>query len=156
VQAIDPNLPVFAARTLAANAGAATFQQRMAGSLLSIFGGLAIVLAAVGLYGVLAFIVSRRTREIGVRMALGATRSSVFRLVVGHGLRLTVIGAAIGIAAAFGIAKGLSSILFGVEVHDPVTLAGATAILLLCATAACLIPAVRATRVDPVRALKYE
>jgi len=89
-------------------------------------------------------------------MALGATRSSVFRLVVGHGLRLTLIGAAIGIAAAFGIAKALSSILFGVEAHDPVTLAGATAVLLLSATAACLIPALRATRVDPVRALKYE
>jgi predicted permease len=156
VQAIDPHLPTFAARTLTAHAGASTFQQRMAGSLLSIFGLLAIVLAAVGLYGVLAFIVSRRTREIGVRMALGATRSSVFRLVVGHGLRLTLIGAALGIAAAFAIAKALSSILFGVEAHDPVTLAGATTVLLLSATAACLIPALRATRVDPVRALKYE
>jgi predicted permease len=156
VQAIDSNLPTFAERTLAAHVGASTFQQRMAGSLLSIFGGLAIVLAAVGLYGVLAFIVSRRTREIGVRMALGATQSSVFRLIVGHGLKLTAIGVVIGVAAAFGIAKALSSLLFGVEAHDPITLAGALAVLLLSATAACLIPAFRATRVDPVRALKYE
>ena len=156
VHAIDPNLPTFAVRTLAAHVSASTFQQRMAGTLLSVFGGLAIVLAAVGLYGVLAFIVSRRTREIGVRMALGATQSSVFRLVVGHGLKLTAIGAAIGVAAAFGIAQALSSLLFGVKAYDPVTLAGSTAVLMLSATAACLIPALRATRVDPVRALKYE
>jgi ABC-type antimicrobial peptide transport system permease subunit len=100
--------------------------------------------------------VSRRTHEIGVRMALGATRSSVFRLVVGHGLRLTAIGIVLGLGAAYAIAQALSSILFGIPAHDPVTIGGAIVVLTLCAAAACLIPARRATHVDPVRALKYE
>jgi predicted permease len=156
VRAIDPGLPTFAVRTLAAHASAATFQPRLAGSLLSVFGVLAVILAALGLYGVLAFVVSRRTHEIGVRMALGATRSSVFRLVVGHGLRLTAIGIVLGLGAAYAIAQALSSILFGIPAHDPVTIGGAIVVLTLCAAAACLIPARRATHVDPVRALKYE
>jgi predicted permease len=156
VQAIDPRLPTFATRTLEAHTGAATFQPRMAGSLLSVFGGLAVTLAAIGLYGVLAFVVSRRTREIGVRMALGATGSAVFRLVAGHGLRLTAIGIVLGLGAGYGLARGLASILFGVRAYDPITLAGAVAILGACAAAACVVPAWRATRVDPVRALKSE
>jgi ABC-type antimicrobial peptide transport system permease subunit len=156
VQAIDAGLPLFATRTLLAHAGAATFQQRLAGSLLSVFGGLALVLAAVGLYGVLAFIVGQRTREIGVRMALGATQAAVFRLVVRHGLKLTAIGAVIGLGAAFGVARALSTLLFGVEAYDPVTLSVATLVLVACAIAACLAPAVRATRVDPVRALRHQ
>jgi predicted permease len=156
VQAIDAGLPLFATRTLLAHTGAATFQQRLAGSLLSVFGGLALVLAAVGLYGVLAFIVGQRTREIGVRMALGATQAAVFRLVVRHGLKLTAIGVVIGLGAAFGVARALSTLLFGVEAYDPVTLSVATLVLVACAIAACLAPAVRATRVDPVRALRHQ
>lgn len=155
VQAIDPALPVFATRTLEAHISAASFQQRMAGSLLAVFGVLALILAAVGLYGVLAFIVGQRTREIGVRMALGATQSSVFGLIVKHGLKLTAIGSAIGIAAAYGVARALAAILFGVEPHDPVTLAAGIAVLAASALCACVLPARRATRLDPVRALRH-
>jgi predicted permease len=156
VLSLDPALPVFAARTLEAHIGAATFQQRLAGTLLSVFGTLAVLLAAVGLYGVLAFLVGQRTREIGVRVALGASPSSVFRLVARHGLTLTAVGTMIGLPLAFGIAQGLSAILFGVSASDPVTIVAAVALLGVCAAAACLIPAVRATRVDPVKALKSE
>ena len=156
VQSLDPALPVFAARTLEAHTGAATFQQRMAGSLLSVFGALAVLLAAVGLYGVLAFLVGQRRREIGVRVALGATPSSVFRLVARHGLALTTVGTVIGFLLAFGIAQALSAVLFGVTAYDAPTIAVALAVLGMCAAAACTIPAVRASRVDPVKALKYE
>jgi predicted permease len=156
VRALDPSLPVYSTRTLAAHTGAATFQQRMAGSLLSVFGGLALVLAVVGLYGVVAFVVGQRTREIGVRMALGAPPSAVFGQVLRYGLKLTVIGAAIGLGVAFGVAQALKALLFGVEAYDPLTLAVATVVLGASAGAACLVPALRAMRVDPVRALRYE
>jgi ABC-type antimicrobial peptide transport system permease subunit len=128
----------------------------MAGSLLSVFGALAVLLAVVGLYGVLAFLVGQRTREIGVRMALGATPSSVFKLVARHGMRLTVVGTAIGLLMAFATAQALSAILFGVTAYDPLTITAAIAVLGTCAAVACSIPALRATRVDPVKALKYE
>ena len=156
VRSLDNELPLFATRTLEAHTSAATFQQRMAGSLLSVFGALAVLLAVVGLYGVLAFLVGQRTREIGVRMALGATPSSVFKLVARHGMRLTVVGTAIGLLMAFATAQALSAILFGVTAYDPLTITAAIAVLGTCAAVACSIPALRATRVDPVKALKYE
>jgi ABC-type antimicrobial peptide transport system permease subunit len=121
-----------------------------------VFGGLALVLAVVGLYGVLAFIVGQRTREIGLRVALGATPKVVFGLVLRHGLRLTIVGAVIGLVLAFGLAQALTALLFGVTAHDPATIAGALTVLCLGACAACFIPAVRATRVDPVTALRHE
>jgi len=117
---------------------------------------LALTLAALGVYGVLAFLVGQRTREIGIRVALGAKPRDVFRMVVGKGLLLTGTGIVIGITAAYGLASAMSGLLFGVTASDPLTLAAGASLLLITATAACLIPAYRAMRVDPTTALKCE
>ena len=114
------------------------------------------MLAAVGIYGVMSYIVAQRRTEMGVRMALGATRGEVFRLVVGDGLRLTALGIVLGAVGAFVAARGLATLLFGVEPGDPLTAAATAAILLVAATLACVVPARRATRVDPIVALRAE
>jgi len=124
--------------------------------LLGSFALLALALAVVGLYGVLAHSVSRRTREIGIRMALGADRLAVLRLVLGEGLRLILAGAAIGLGAALALGRVLSSLLYGIQANDPVTFAGVTALLTVVALIACYVPAYRATRVSPMAALRYE
>jgi len=120
------------------------------------FAGLALVLAAIGIYGVMSYAVSQRTTEIGVRMALGATPFEVFALVVGDGLRVTAIGIAIGAAGSLLTGRWLTSLLFGVRATDPATLAATALLLLLVAAAACFLPARRATRVDPMVALRAE
>ena len=115
-----------------------------------------MILAALGLYGVLAFVVSQRTREIGIRIAVGAKPDDVFRMIVRQGLTLTIIGVLLGIVAAYGLGSAMSSLLFGVSASDPLILGAGSALMLLTALAACLIPARRAIRVDPVAALRCE
>jgi ABC-type antimicrobial peptide transport system permease subunit len=131
-------------------------QSRFLAMLLGIFAGVALVLAGVGIYGVTSYGVAQRTREIGIRLALGASGERVLREVVGHGARLTLIGTAVGLAAAVAAARLASALLFGVTPSDPRALASAAAILALVSIAACYLPARRASRVDPVAALAEE
>jgi hypothetical protein len=124
--------------------------------LIAAFGGIAVILASVGLYGVLATIVRQRTAEIGVRMALGAAPANIFRLVVGHGLRLSVCGVAIGLIAAAGLTRMMNAMLVGITATDPSTFAAMTALFLTVAAAASWIPAARAAELDPMAALREE
>ena len=124
--------------------------------LLEIFSSIALVVACVGIYGVVSYLVGQRTQEIGVRMALGAQRRDILGLILGHGVKMTTMGAAIGITASFGLSHLMASELFGVTAHDPLTFSGGTLLLMLVAIGACYMPARRAMRVDPISALRYE
>jgi ABC-type antimicrobial peptide transport system permease subunit len=135
---------------------AAQGSQRLVTSLLSSFAGVALLLAAIGIYGVIAFSVGQRTREFGIRMSLGARRLDVMNLVVGKGLLLAAAGIAVGLVGAFALTRVLSSLLYGVNATDPVTFAAVTGLLAGVAIAASFMPAWRATRVDPVIALRCE
>lgn len=156
LQGLDSTLALYHVRTMqdivAENMTDTTTQT----FLLSVFAGLALVLASVGLYGVMSYMVTQRTREIGIRMALGAQRSNALMLVMGYGAKLTSIGLAIGIAAALGLTRLLSTALFGVAATDPLTYIAVAVLLAVVALAACYIPARRATAVDPMVALRYE
>ncbi len=132
------------------------FQERLIARLSSLFAILALLLACIGLFGLLSYEVTQRTREIGIRMALGAQARDVLRNVIGHGIVLAVIGAAFGTAASFAVTRYLGTMLFNVKLGDPVTLVGVTSLLLVVALVACYVPARRATRVDPLVALRYE
>jgi putative ABC transport system permease protein len=124
--------------------------------LLGAFAGLALAMACIGLYGVLGFLVSQRTQEIGVRISLGARPLDILAVVVGRGLALAVAGVAIGLIAAVALMRLLESLLFGVSARDPLTFVSVAVILLLVASVACFIPARRAMRIDPITALRYE
>lgn len=130
--------------------------RRLAMTLLSAFAALALILACVGIYGVVSYLVSQRTQEIGVRVALGAQRGDVLRLVIGHGVKMALAGIALGIAAALALTRFLVHQIFGVSAHDPLTFAGVAALLVVVTLAACFIPARRALRVDPIEALRCE
>jgi predicted permease len=152
----DPDQVLFEFKSLDAMVSETVASQRFAMILLAIFAGLALMLSAVGVYGVISYLVSERTREIGVRIALGAQRSDVFRLILGDGARLAVFGVAIGLAASLGLTRLLTKMLFGVRATDPLTLAVVIVVLTGVAFLACYIPARRAVRVDPMIALRYE
>jgi FtsX-like permease family len=156
VSSVDDNLPLFDVRTQTEQIEQTLFLDRLMARISSAFALLALVLACIGLYGLLSYEVARRTRELGIRMALGAQRRDLLRMVVSHGILLVLIGAAIGIAAAIGVTRFMSAILYGVHADDPLTFAGVAILLALVALAACYIPARRATRVDPMVALRYE
>jgi predicted permease len=156
VEALDKNLPLYDVKTMRQHLGIALLPARVAGSALGIFGLLALLLAAAGLYGVMANIVAGRTREIGIRMALGADALAVLRLILQQGMQLVLIGLFIGLAAALAVTHLLKSLLFGVSTTDPLTFVGIGLLLTMVALLACWIPARRATKVDPMIALRCE
>ena len=156
VQQLDPTLPVFNAKTLTEHMNIPLFPARMAAGALGSFGVLALVLAAVGIYGVMSYVVAGRTREIGLRMALGAQSSNVRRLILRQGMTLALIGSVLGLAIAFASTRLLKSVLYGVDAVEPMTFISVTLLLGTVALLACLLPAHRATRVDPMVALRAE
>jgi putative ABC transport system permease protein len=156
VRALDADQPIYAIQTLEEAMAEASFQQRIAAVLLSIFAGVALVLAAVGIFGVMSYSVSARTQEMGVRLAMGAQRRDVMWLVLGHVLRLSAVGVAIGIAGLLAVGKAMTGLLFGVTPADPLTIASVAGALGAVALVAAWAPAARASRVDPIEALRYE
>jgi putative ABC transport system permease protein len=153
---LDKDLPVYAVRTMDDYLAASVAQPRFNTLLLGIFAGMALLLSAVGLYGVMAYTVGQRTHEIGIRMALGAEPHDVLKMVIGRGLGLTLAGVALGLVGAMALSRFLSGMLFGVLGRDPATLAGVSLVLLAVAALACYVPARRATRVDPMVALRHD
>jgi putative ABC transport system permease protein len=156
VQAIDPDQPVAAVRTMDEWVDTSVAQPRYRTALLGLLALLALVLASTGIYGVMSYSVAQRTHEIGVRMALGAKRLDVLSMVVRQGMVLVVSGVAIGLLGAFALTRVMSSLLFGVTAKDPITFVVVATLLTLVAFVACYIPARRATKVDPLVALRYE
>jgi len=154
VSAVEPGDVVYDTKTLDDVLATSLAPRRITMVLLGAFAALALVLACVGLYGVISYLVSQRTHEIGVRIALGAQRNEVVRLVLEEGLRMALTGAAIGMLAALTLARLMAAQLFGVSAHDPLTFAAVAALLVVVAVAACYLPARRATRVDPATALR--
>jgi predicted permease len=156
VQSLDTNLALTNINTIGELIDQGLWAPRMGAALLTVFGGLALFLAVVGVYGVLSYSVNQQTREIGVRMAMGAQSGRILSLVVGQGMRLAIAGLTVGILIALAATRVLSSLLFGVSAHDPLIFVGVSVILATAAILACYIPARRATRVDPLVALRYE
>jgi predicted permease len=156
VREIDPRIVVTRPRTLEDEFRRSIDSQRLVAAMIGLFGGLALLLTAMGLYGLMAFAVGQRTREIGVRMAFGANSASVVAMIARQGMRLVVVGASIGVLLALGLSRLIRAQLFGVAPTDPLAFAAAIAVLLLVAAAGCVIPARRAARVDPLVALRAE
>src|SRR5256884_131370 len=156
IQSLDPNLAITNVQTIGEIMDQGLWAPRLGAALLPLFGGLALVLAALGVYGVLSYSVNQQTREIGIRMAMGAERAHVLWLVVGQGVRLAGAGVALGILIALVAMRQLSGLLFGVSAYDPVTFGAVALLLMLVALLACYIPARRATCVDPLVALRHE
>jgi predicted permease len=156
IRALDPRLAIFNAVTMEEHLRGALFLPRLAGTLFGVFGVVGLLLAAVGLYGMMSYSVSRRTREIGIRMALGAQAAGVQRLIVWQGMALTLIAVVLGMGAAFAMTKLFTNILYGVRPHDLLTFTAVPLFLAGVALLACWIPSRRAARVDPITALRYE
>jgi predicted permease len=156
VQSRDPDMPLYDVRTMEESLRFALWEQRIYMVMMAVFAALALVIAVVGVYGVMNYSVAQRTQEIGIRMALGAARADVLRLVVGQALRLTLIGMGIGLAGAYAVTRLMASQVFGVSTSDPPTFVGVTIILAASALIAAWVPAERATRVDPMVALRSE
>ena len=156
VAEIDPREVIYNVRTMDEVVSGSFAARRLSMLLLSVFAALALVLACVGIYGVISYLVSQRTHEIGVRMALGAERGDVLRLVLGHGARMALVGVAIGVGAALGLTRLMANQLFGVSAYDPLTFAAVALLLIVVAVAACYIPARRAMSVNPMIALRHE
>jgi putative ABC transport system permease protein len=156
VAALDANQPVFGVTTMEEAVGSSLANRRFAMMLLAVFAAVALLLSAVGIYGVMAYSVTQRTHEVGIRMALGARERDVLWMILRQGGRLAAIGIGIGVVAALALTRVMSSMLFSVSATDPATFTSVAAILVVVALLACLVPALRATRVDPMRALRHE
>ncbi len=156
VAEIDPNQPIVNMRSMEEHISTNVSQPRFRAWLIGIFAMLALVLAAVGVYGVMSYAVTQRTSEIGIRVTMGAQPRDVFRIIVGEGLRLALVGIAIGLVTALALTRLLRRFLFGISAYDPITFIGVSVILTVVAVAACYFPARRATQVDPLVALRYE
>jgi len=156
ISSVDADQPIYNIKTLDEVLSDSMAQNRFSTWMLAIFAGIALLLAATGIYGVMSYSVSQRTQEIGIRMALGASRGDVLKMVIGRGMMLAAIGLSVGLAAAFGVTRLMSSLLFGVTATDLVTFISIPLVLATVALAACYIPARRATKVDPIQALRYE
>ncbi|MGH9938483.1 MAG: FtsX-like permease family protein, partial [Blastocatellia bacterium] len=155
-RALDPVMPMFQAETLAAQLDASLVRERLVATLSSVFGLLALVLACIGLYGVMAYDVAQRTHEIGIRMALGASAGRVARMALGETLWLVGIGLVIGLGAALAATRWVKNLLFGLQPHDPLTIGLAVLVLLVVAAIAGYLPARRASRIDPMVALRHD
>jgi putative ABC transport system permease protein len=156
LHAIEPALPVYNIRTLNEHVGRSLYIERMESLLLAFFGLLALVLTAVGIYGVVAYSVAQRTREVGIRMALGAQKKDVLRLILVKGLALVAWGTGLGVVGCYWLSRLVSGQLYGVSPNDPATLVTVTVLLAMVALLASYLPARRATKVDPLVALRYE
>jgi predicted permease len=156
VQSLDPNLPLFDVKTLTEHMKFALFPAKVAATVLGVFGLVALLLSAVGVYGITSYAVAQRTHEIGIRLALGAQLGDVLRLVLSHGLKLTIIGAAIGLFGAYLVTRAITSVLYGVSATDPLTFGGVSVLLVGVALIASYVPARRATKVEPLVALRNE
>ncbi|HKR21772.1 MAG TPA: FtsX-like permease family protein, partial [Pyrinomonadaceae bacterium] len=153
---IDRDQPVSEVATMEEVVAESIWQPRLYATLFSVFAGGALILALIGIYGVMAFLVQTRIHEIGVRMALGATARDVFKLIVGRGMKLTIVGIVIGVGGAVALTRLMHSLLFNTSATDPITFIAISVLLSLAAFLACFIPARRAAKVDPLVALRYE
>ena len=156
IHEVDKTIPIYNIATMSERIGAQTARNRFTSWLMGIFAAVALLLATVGVYGVMSYAVTRRTQEIGVRMALGAERSQVLLLIVGQGLPLILAGILVGLAASFGLTRLIATLLYGVTPTDAFTFASVTALLVSIALFACWLPALRASRVDALQALRHE
>jgi len=156
VRAVDGQLSVSRVRTMEQVLSGAVARQNFNMVLLSIFAGAALLLAAIGIYGLMSYSVEQRTQEIGIRMALGANRGAVLRSILREGMTLAIAGVALGLGLAYGLTRLLASLLFGVKASDPIAFAAVAGVLIAVATAAAFVPARRATQIDPAIALRYE
>jgi putative ABC transport system permease protein len=156
VQSVDSELPVFGAQMLTEAMAESLAERRFSMEMVALFALTALILAGLGIYGVISFLVSERTHEIGIRLALGAQKQNILSLILRQGLALAIAGAAMGLVGALIVAHLMAGLLYGVHPADPLTFAGVAALLIGVALLACYVPARRAIRVDPMRALRYE
>jgi putative ABC transport system permease protein len=156
VRQLDSQLPVYDVKTMNQVLYTATARPRFLTFLLLVFAGVAVLLAAIGIYGIMSYTVAQATREIGIRFALGAQRRDLLQMVLGRGLKLALIGIGLGVAGAFGLTRLMSKLLFGVSATDPLTFAGVAVLFVMVALIASYMPARRAMKIDPLVALRYE